>query len=202
MEQKKPILTKICTKCGEEKDILSFSTNGKNGRHTSCKKCQAENARRKRRENPEKIRKQEREQYKRNPKIKKKSISKYYQKNKEKIKAKNKERYRKNAEKIKAQNAEYRNSNRDKVYEWNGSRRARIRKALPLWADRGKIREIYKEAKKLSEKTGTKHHVDHIIPLNHPKVSGLHVPENLQVIPWVENLKKNNRCNISQINNW
>lgn len=43
--------------------------------------------------------------------------------------------------------------------------------------------------------TNIKWHVDHIIPLNGKKVSGLHVWNNLRVIPAIENLRKNNSFN-------
>lgn len=34
--------------------------------------------------------------------------------------------------------------------------------------------------------------VDHIVPLNHPMVCGLHRPSNFEIIPLVENVRKSN----------
>jgi 5-methylcytosine-specific restriction endonuclease McrA len=45
----------------------------------------------------------------------------------------------------------------------------------------------------LNKSTGVQWHVDHIIPLQGKNVSGLHVPENLQVIQGSLNIKKGNR---------
>ena len=66
------------------------------------------------------------------------------------------------------------------------SRRRRVRKATPPWADMEKIREIYRNCPE-------GHEVDHIIPLKGVKISGLHVPDNLQYLPVSENRTKSNK---------
>ena len=53
--------------------------------------------------------------------------------------------------------------------------------------------EAYDLCKQREHLTGFKWHIDHIIPLNGQKVSGLHVWNNLQVIPASVNLSKGNR---------
>ena len=59
--------------------------------------------------------------------------------------------------------------------------------------DRGAgVMKVYQRAKELTEQTGIKHVVDHIIPLHHKKVCGLHVPCNLRVMTVNENNIKNN----------
>lgn len=55
------------------------------------------------------------------------------------------------------------------------------------------IRAFYNEAARLTWRTGTPHHVDHVIPLQGQNVSGLHVPENMRVIPALENIRKSNK---------
>lgn len=67
--------------------------------------------------------------------------------------------------------------------------------ATPPWACFRQIREVYREADVKSIALGKKHVVDHIVPLNHPRVCGLHVAWNLQVITDLQNgAKSNNWC--------
>ena len=53
--------------------------------------------------------------------------------------------------------------------------------SFPLWAKEKDFQHLLDEARLLEKKTGVKHSLDHIIPINHPYVSGLSVPWNLQV---------------------
>lgn len=71
--------------------------------------------------------------------------------------------------------------------------RASKSRALAKWADLEKIRRVYDAAAKLSKTTGVGYHVDHIVPLQSDLVCGLHVEDNLQVIPAVINCGKQNR---------
>lgn len=74
-------------------------------------------------------------------------------------------------------------------------RRRRNREATPkslLPADKRAMRALYEQAALISETTGIPHEVDHIVPLRHPAVCGLHVPWNLRVLTAEENARKSN----------
>jgi hypothetical protein len=71
-------------------------------------------------------------------------------------------------------------------------RRARIRQRTPAWANKGEIRAVYAEAKRLTQATGVEHHVDHYYPIAGRHVSGLHVHHNLRCLPAEENKRKHN----------
>lgn len=69
-------------------------------------------------------------------------------------------------------------------------------KRIPIWLtkeDLKEINEIYKLAEKLTKDTGISHEVDHIIPLNGKNISGLHCPQNLQILSKTDNRKKSNK---------
>lgn len=66
-------------------------------------------------------------------------------------------------------------------------------RAIPPWANFAAIARHYENARYLTEVTGHKHHVDHIIPLRGKTVCGLHVENNLRAIPHFLNTRKGNR---------
>lgn len=135
----------------------------------------------------------------------------WYQRNKELTKARarkwaeeNPERrheiHRKNRDKDlenhNLRNKQWRSKNPHKMVAYQGKRRAAKLLRTPNWLtedDLFIIEEAYHLAKLRTELLGIPYHVDHILPLQGRKVSGLHVPANLQVIPAKENLKKSNR---------
>lgn len=82
-------------------------------------------------------------------------------------------------------------NNRGAVNALKAKRRAREMKATPNW---GKdCHPIYDFARQLVLLTGWKWHVDHILPLQGKNVCGLHVPENLQILPASLNQMKHNK---------
>lgn len=64
--------------------------------------------------------------------------------------------------------------------------------ATPKWVDVEALRAIYHEAQR-RRRAGEDASVDHIVPLRHPSVCGLHVPWNLAIIPKKDNSKKTNK---------
>ena len=68
-------------------------------------------------------------------------------------------------------------------------------KRTPSWLtddDLWVIEQAYELAALRTKMLGVEFHVDHIIPLRGKKVSGLHVPQNLRVVTWLENQRKTN----------
>lgn len=76
------------------------------------------------------------------------------------------------------------------------ARNKRVKQATPIWADLTKIQNLYLESINLTNTTGIIHEVDHIIPLNHDLVCGLHNQFNLQVVPKIENRSKSNQFEV------
>jgi hypothetical protein len=76
-------------------------------------------------------------------------------------------------------------------------RKLQLRIATPAWADRAQMGDLYKEARAITRESGILHVVDHIVPLHHRLVCGLHVPANLRIVSERTNAEKHNRFNSS-----
>lgn len=77
--------------------------------------------------------------------------------------------------------------------------RAQKDQRMPSWLNQGhmlEIESVYSYCKALNS-IGLKYHVDHVVPLRGKNVSGLHAPWNLQVIPALENIRKNNSWEVN-----
>ena len=102
-------------------------------------------------------------------------------------------KYEANKDKWRIRQKKYEQNNKDKLNAKTVAYQLAKANRIPKWADKNKIKELYKQALIKSKETGIQWHVDHVIPLRGKLVSGLHVVENLKVIPGTENIKKHNR---------
>ena len=177
---------KCCAKCKEVKALDQFykRSKSKDGLQAWCKPCSKGGVSRFLSESPGK---------------KQAYAQTHYLKNSEEIKIKTSEYYYSNRDSMLQACKEYRKRKKNDPH-WRAirtadkaKRRAARMKATPKWSDLKAIKHIYTRAQQLSIETGIPHQVDHIVPLRHPKVCGLHVLANLQILTAEENMKKHNR---------
>lgn len=117
---------------------------------------------------------------------------KYHEQNREKIIARVKKFCEENKKHVALYQKNYRAANKSSMRVRSSERRARQKNATVNWANAIKIKQVYEECEKKNESTGIEHHVDHIVPLTHKLVCGLHNEFNLQVLTKKENLTKKN----------
>ena len=101
-----------------------------------------------------------------------------------------------NHEGTKAAKKAYKARNPGKTLAYVVKRRVSKANRTPSWLtkdDFWMIEQAYELSAMRTKMFGFSWHVDHIIPLNGESVSGFHVPQNLQVIPWIDNVKKHNK---------
>lgn len=97
---------------------------------------------------------------------------------------------------IKLAKAAYKAANKGKTRADTVKRRAAFLQRVPRWLDADDfwlMEQAYELAALRTKTLGFQWHVDHVVPLRGKTVSGLHVPQNLRVIPGVENSRKGNR---------
>lgn len=117
---------------------------------------------------------------------------KYNQINKFKRRKKSKEHYKNNIEYYKQRNKDHYKNNKDAYNARANHRRMLSDKQTPAWNNKVIMINMYKKARLLREK-GNNVSVDHVIPLQGKFVSGLHVHNNLKIIPASKNSAKKNK---------
>jgi len=165
---------KVCARCKVKKPLTAYSpdTRTRLGVQSRCKVCIAEAACIRRAANPEPHRESVR-----------RAVKKHYDKKLQR----NREYRAKNADKVAAWKAQDRQRNKARIGADNAMRRAKMRQTpltpevLSFYA----LRDFYR-----AMSLGEDFHVDHIIPIGK---GGLHVAQNLQVIPAIDNLRKGAR---------
>ena len=201
---------KVCTKCGKHKPLWSFSKHKgcKFGVRNNCKTCMNKSNKKYNKNNKEKsvirhkkyyeVNKErlliQHRKYNQDNKITISLIGKIYRESNKKAKSEYDKNYKMaNKDKILLRNKKYRENNKAKVNNYCANYRALKLKATPVLTKQ-ELKDIelyYILAQYLSE-FGTKHHVDHIIPLSK---GGLHHPDNLQVLT-----ERDNRCKNAKLN--
>ena len=188
----------ICTRCKTDKPNEAFGLNRSkaSGYHHYCKVCASIAQKNLSPEAKARKRARSRAWALANPERTAEIKAKHAPKLKPRDPTKDRERqaaWRKaNPEKRKAANARRYERHKARFHANVAARRAHQKHAIPPWSDPEKIRAIYAEARQRNE-AGEKVHVDHVIPLKNPLVCGLHTPDNLEIIPALDNWSKNNR---------
>lgn len=129
--------------------------------------------------------------------IRRASDAEYREKNRDKLRQAARDYSLNNRAAATARNREWRRNN---PAHWSALNRASVQRrkimqtrAMPGWladSQHGAIAAVYADA---SSRAGGPWHVDHIIPINGKLVCGLHVPWNLRVLYWRDNVSKGNR---------
>lgn len=186
---------KTCARCKQLKPFGEFypRTDRPGGYMPRCKTCKAEGAAAYRAANQHDTRRRSREWHAANRERSTANTLAWQAANREANLARMREYKRENAASVRQQWREWRDANRHVVRELKMRRRAALASAVPVWADRRAIRDVYAQAVKLSAQTGTPYTVDHIVPLQSDIVCGLHVEHNLRPMPFLENCSKGNR---------
>jgi hypothetical protein len=202
-------MNKICKKCNIIKEVDLFPKRG-----NECKACvaiymkvyrqtHAENIRELKKQwklaNIDHVKNKDRQYALNNPEKVKAYKLRWKLNNLEKDRLSKRKYTLNNPEKVKEAGTKWRINNPGLLRARDAKRRASKKNRTPKWVDKDHmwlIKEVYELAQIRTKQFGITWHVDHIIPLQGELVSGLHVIENLQVIPGIKNVKKKNKYEI------
>lgn len=174
---------RTCTCCNEAKPLTDFYFHAKRERYEArCKSCFKARVKTYADANREAVREGNRV-----------AGAKFREANREYERARTLAAYHADKERGSARSRAWRQTKPHLNAAKEAKRRASKVTATPSWADLTAIKAIYEEASRLSDETGVKMHVDHIVPLAGETVCGLHCEANLRIVPADENLSKSNR---------
>ena len=123
-----------------------------------------------------------------NPERRRGHLRKYIDKHRDRERKRSAVYRRENHDKVKFRVADWARRNPDRLREKAAYRRGLKRSASPSWLDRKELQSVYRSCPQGYE-------VDHIIPLNHEYVCGLHIPLNLTYLTIQQNREKGNSFN-------
>jgi hypothetical protein len=182
---------KKCSKCGVEKSPSEF--NKERGRlRAYCKSCHLVSAAKWAKENKDKKRAAQVRYRNRIRGYPKRPLLSEEEKISRRV-SRNNEWRSKNLEKMRALRRVWAKANPVISLEATRAYQARKRNAMPEWANRFFIEEIYDLRARREKALGIPMDVDHIVPLNGDDVCGLYCEANLQIIPATQNRAKGNR---------
>lgn len=170
-----------CNLVKDASDYRSFTKGGRTYKRKDCKFCEKKFNSEWRAENPN-------------------YGKEWYAENKERMLIVNREYAKNNRERLIQARREWEVNNRDKCRAKRAKRRCAKLNATVSWANSEAILEFYSLSQRLGKWLGTKFHVDHIIPLIHRDVCGLHNEFNLQILTESENSAKGNKFNPDDFN--
>jgi hypothetical protein len=188
-------MVKTCTRCKIEKPVTEFSRNKgkKDGLESRCRTCRADYNRGYCKANAEKMRERTRKWQEANPDKTRERQRRWFEANLDKERERKHHWKKNNQERWRESDSIWKKTNKDRVVALNAKRRATKLRATPVWANLKAIEAIYAASARISKCLGIEHHVDHIVPLLGKNVCGLHVHNNLQVLPAKLNIAKGNK---------
>jgi 5-methylcytosine-specific restriction endonuclease McrA len=180
---------KTCNKCKETKELTEFHKRKDmaDGLRSECKACRCLKEKQRYTDDYDRMRAVRKEYFEANRELCNQRSSEYLAANRKRLNEQCRAYNKANREAILEQQAAYRAANPAKVNA--NAAKSRCGSAAPSWLDDSHheaILCVYEVADALD------YQVDHIVPRNHPLVSGLHVAWNLQPLPPANNMRKRN----------